>query len=125
MRNLLLIVGSGLLAILLAGPNYAENKRPCREDVRRYCKTQLENGDNAGIVRCLKANDARISGQCKVALEKRLKFLKALSVACAADEKKYCAKAGERKLNCLMANRKNLSPACRTTIDDFFRKKKG
>jgi hypothetical protein len=47
----------------------AQQRDACRPDVRKFChKLQMTEGDNA-FAECLKANRAKLSKECRAALE--------------------------------------------------------
>jgi cysteine rich repeat protein len=56
-------------SMALAESGSPQQRDACRPDVRRFChKLQMTEGDNA-FVECLKANLAKLSKECRAALE--------------------------------------------------------
>jgi Cysteine rich repeat len=56
-------------SIALAQSGSAEQQAACRPDVRKFCHNLKVTDGNAAFAECLKANRAKLSKECRVALE--------------------------------------------------------
>lgn len=119
-----------VLFLGLAGALTARSGRPqsaCMADMEKFCG-QFK-GKRAEMRQCVKSNKDKFSAECRAQkeqikgkrAERREKMAKARQV-CAADAEKFCAATqnapGKKKdtLKCLMANRDQLSEACRAAL---------
>ncbi len=117
-------------AVLLAGGARAEDA--CKPDVERLCAGIPAGGGR--IAACLKANQAKVSPECKAELASVSRKVKEVGEACADDISSYCQAVEPGKgavLRCLADNAVTLSPRCKAVVQGAqekaaeFRKKCG
>lgn len=112
-------VACGLLCGVCASGARAQ-ELPCTEEIRTYCADVQPGGGR--ILRCLKANEAKLSPACV----KRVEDLRAaisgpVGAACRDDWAALCyhpTASTDRQsiVQCLEANRANLSAGCKKAL---------
>jgi hypothetical protein len=103
------------LALLAAGSARAQDA--CRADVERLCQGIPQGGGR--IQACLRANQEKVSPECKAELASIRRKVKEVGEACAADVESYCAgvkPGGGNVLRCLAENKATLSPRCQAVV---------
>jgi hypothetical protein len=98
----------------------------CGKDIQAYCK-----GVNLGggrIQKCLNANQAKVSAQCKTGfaaafalLERRATAQASVVGICDIDIRKFCGsiQPGDGQiLDCILKAERNVSPACNQAVID-------
>ncbi len=109
------IRGVLISAALLAGGARAEDA--CRADVERLCAGIPAGGGR--ITACLKANQAKVSPECKAELASVTRKAREVGEACADDISSYCPGVEPGKgavLRCLAENSVTLSPRCKEVV---------
>jgi hypothetical protein len=96
----------------------------CKGDVDQYCK-DVQPG-HGRMVRCLRDNEAQLSGSCKEQLaqmdQQRRKMherMHGVAEACKGDAQQYCKDVrpgGGRVARCLKDNEAKLSSACKAAL---------
>ena len=84
----------------------------CRTDVATFCQNAEKGG---GRMRCLTANQAKLSPECQSVLGELAAAANNFRQACKADSDALCAgveRGGGRLMQCLRDNQAKLSPAC-------------
>jgi hypothetical protein len=110
-------LGSVLVA-LVALSAAAGDKRPCADDVEKFCKDVKPGGGR--IVKCLEAHQSDLSDACKKRLESGGARMKAVQAACGADVEKWCKDVkpgGGRIVKCLKEHQTELSAECKTHVE--------
>ncbi len=105
-----------LVALLAAGSARAEEDA-CRADVEKLCAGIPPGGGR--ISACLRANQAKVSPECKAELASIRRKVKEVGEACADDIASYCAgiEAGKGEiLRCLQQNKMTLTRGCRDVL---------
>jgi hypothetical protein len=99
-------------------PVFAEERRPCTEDIATFCKDVKPGGGRVTI--CLKKHEEQLSSLCKDKLQERQKRLDEAKRACTNDIEKFCkgVEPGEGRIaRCLEEHTTELSPACAEKTD--------
>jgi len=115
-----------LWSALSARPVFAEEARPCSEDIASFCKDVKPGGGR--IISCLKKHEGELSSVCKDKLQEVQKRIDEAKQACTNDIEKFCkgVEPGEGRIaRCLEARATELSPACAEKIDLIKAKLKG
>lgn len=102
-----------ILSAWSAWPVFAEETRPCAEDIVNFCKDVKPGG--GGISTCLKKHEGELSSPCRDKLEESQKRLDEAKQACTNDVEKFCkgVEPGEGRIaRCLKKHTPELSPAC-------------
>ena len=96
----------------------------CKGDVEQYCK-DVQRG-HGRVVRCLRDNEAKLSGSCKEQLaqmdQQRRQMherMHGVAEACKDDAQQYCKDVrpgGGRVARCLEDNEAKLSDACKAAL---------
>jgi hypothetical protein len=103
------------VALLALGSARAQDA--CRADVQRLCPDIPKGGGR--IQACLRANQDKVSPECKTEMASIRRKVKEVGEACAADVEAYCAgvkPGGGNVLRCLAANKGTLSPRCQGVV---------
>ena len=98
---------------------------PCLKDAEKFC-ANVKQGEGR-IARCLEEHQAELSPVCKKHRIKMKEAFKEAQLACKDDVPKYCGgvQPGEgRVVECLIANKSNLSPKCKKKVLEAERKSK-
>jgi hypothetical protein len=93
---------------------YAEDTRPCADDISKFCKDVKPGGGR--IANCLKEHENDLSPACKKRTEEMMMRAKEVHKACADDIDKFCKDVQPGKGNiarCLREHKGELSPECR------------
>jgi hypothetical protein len=109
------IAGAAVAALLALGSARAEDA--CRADIEKLCPGIPKGGGR--IAACLKANQEKVSPECKADLASVARKVKEVGAACEDDIQSFCAdvKPGQGAiLRCLAANKGSLSPACQGVV---------
>ncbi len=95
-----------------------ENDRPCKADREKYCGS-VTPGQGA-VVRCMKENESKLTGECRAHIEQMKSKLKEkfgeAREACKGDAEKFCSgvKPGQGAIiKCLKQHEAELSDACK------------
>jgi len=111
-----LVASFFVLVLLYAWPNqpvFAEEARPCAEDIANFCKDVKPGGGR--IITCLKKHEGELSPLCKERLQESQKRLDEAKRVCASDVEKFCndVEPGEGRIaRCLEKHTRDLTPAC-------------
>jgi hypothetical protein len=92
---------------------YAEDTRPCADDVSKFCKDVTPGGGR--IANCLKEHEKDLSPACKKMTEEMMTRAKEIHKACADDLDKFCKDVQPGNGNiarCLEEHKSELSPGC-------------
>ena len=107
-----------LLSAWTNGPVFAEEERPCAEDIANFCKDVRPGGGR--IITCLRKHEVELSSLCKDKLQETQKRLDEAKRACTNDIEKFCkgVEPGEGRIaRCLEKHVPELSPACAGEMD--------
>jgi hypothetical protein len=107
-----------LLSAWTTGPIFAEEARPCAEDIANFCKDVKPGGGR--IITCLKNREGELSSLCKNKLQEIQKRLDEAKRTCTNDIEKFCksVEPGEGRIaRCLEEHTPELSPACAEKMD--------
>jgi hypothetical protein len=94
-------------------PVFAEETRPCAEDITNFCNDLQPGGGR--VTTCLKKHEGQLSSLCKDKLQERQKRLEEATRACTNDIDKFCkgVEPGEGRIaRCLKEHSPALSPGC-------------
>ncbi len=103
---------------------YAEDTRPCADDILKFCK-DVKPGEGR-IANCLKEHEKDLSPACKKRTEEMMMRAKEVHNACADDIDKFCKDVQPGKGNiarCLREHKGELSPECKEELRKVQRKK--
>lgn len=112
-----------LLMMLAAEPVFADFPHPCREEIREHCsgiRFEPRDGESTlQVLSCLTDHfgpfgDDRnrlASSECGDYRKRKAGQFDAFGAACSKDRNRLCP--NEVSFDCLKANEKKLSPACR------------
>ena len=113
-----------------AGDIVSTIEEGCKVEIEQFC-SQVTPGDGR-LLACFFAHEDKISGQCQYALytasaqlEQAATALSYVATQCEDDILKLCGNVqiGEgRVLDCLDANKAEVSEACNTAVADVFEK---
>ena len=94
----------------------------CASDIATYCKG-VQQGDGK-LVGCLRANEQKLSPQCKQGMQSAAGLLKEVVQACEDDVHRFCAGAapGTTK-ECLRQNFRELSFGCKRELFEAAKQK--
>jgi hypothetical protein len=109
-------LGSVVLGLIALSAAAAE-KRPCADDVEKFCKDVKPGGER--ILKCLEAHQSELSDACKKRLESGRARMKAAQEACKGDVEKWCKDVkpgGGRIVKCLKEHQTELSAECKTQV---------
>jgi len=93
---------------------------PCTEEIRTFCAVVQPGGGR--IIQCLRANEAKLSPACVKRIDDLLAaFSGPVGAACRDDWAALCyhprASTGRQEMiECLQANRANVSPGCQKAL---------
>lgn len=110
---------SAVLFLTFSFSLYAQKddaEHPCANDVIKYCKGK--DKDKGEIVKCLNANDKKLSKQCKAKVKVAKGRVHSVRKDCKGDIQKFCIKGTEKikpqdAMKCLREKKSDLSPACK------------
>lgn len=124
--TLVLLLGASTTAT--AGDIVAGIEEGCAVEIEQFC-SQVTPGDGR-MLACFFAHEDKISGKCQYALynaaaelEQAATALSYVASQCENDIMAHCAdvQLGEgRVLDCLDANKENVSEACQQAVSDVF-----
>ncbi len=100
-----------------AQDTFAQQRRPCSEDVAKFCKDVQPGG--GAMAKCLKDHESELSQVCKEHISQMEQRVEDFKEACQSDAAKFCkdVKAGGgRILRCLKEHEAELSPACKAKM---------
>jgi hypothetical protein len=100
-----------------AGPAAAQRQGPCADDVAKFCKDVPPGGGR--IARCLKLHEKDLSTTCKQQVAEVKKRGQEFRAACEDDVFKLCGNVqpgGGRILSCLKQHEQELTPDCRSQM---------
>ena len=103
---------------------YAEDTRPCADDVSKFCKDVKPGGGR--IANCLKEHEKDLSPACKKRTEEIMMRAKEVHKACADDIDKFCKDVQIGKGNiarCLRGHKGELSPECNGAVGNAKHKR--
>ena len=96
---------------------YGEQKRPCAEEVEKFCKG-VPPGEGR-VAECLNKREKELSAECSEKVAEVRKKLEEAHEACADDIKRFCSdiEPGTGRLaKCLREHETELSPLCRPKV---------
>jgi hypothetical protein len=126
-KSLMRLIPSFLIVLVLPFSALANEKeggmlKSCKPDVEKYCKEVKPGGGR--ILRCLKENHDKLSGECKEqmaeAKEKMKEKMKETEEACKEDVEEFCkdVQPGEgRIMQCLKKHEEHISKKCRSAFE--------
>lgn len=121
-RAVVTLVALVAVLFLLSGgstrPIFAEEPRPCSEDIASFCKDVKPGGGR--IISCLKKHEGELSPVCKDKLREVQKRIDEAKQACATDIEKFCKgiEPGEGRIaRCLEEHAPELSSSCAEKMD--------
>ncbi len=103
---------------------YAEEQRPCAEEIARFCK-DVKPGEGR-LAKCLKAHEKELSAECREKFTELKRKYDEAQQACAEDVRKFCKDiqpGGGRIAQCLEGHAAELSPACKEKLTETTGKK--
>jgi hypothetical protein len=106
-----------LVVSILALGGVARAQNACQADVEKLCSGIPPGGGR--VLSCLKANQAKVSPECKQHLAEVAKRVKTVAKACQDDVSKFCSAVKPGKgavLKCLSENDANLSQGCQEVV---------
>jgi hypothetical protein len=95
-----------------------EVHQDCRPDAVRLCQGTVPGGGR--IKQCLRAHEAELSPVCQQAVAKVQQLKQSIHPGCRADVGRLCqgvAPGGGRIIACLQSHPAELSPSCKTQLD--------
>lgn len=94
----------------------------CASDIATYCKG-VQQGDGK-LIGCLRANQQKLSPQCKQGMQQTAGLMKEVVQACEDDMHRFCAGAapGTAK-DCLRQNFRELSMGCKRELFEAAKQK--
>lgn len=107
-------------------PVFAQETRPCTEDIANFCKDLKPGGGR--ITTCLKKHEGQLSSLCNDKLQERQRRLDEAKRACTNDIEKFCrgVEPGEGRIaRCLEEHNPALSPGCAEKLNLDKTKQKG
>jgi hypothetical protein len=121
-RIMVVAVCTVLAAAVLFGPGgagaaAAQRQGPCADDIAKFCK-DVQPG-RGRIARCLKLHEKDLSTTCKQQVAEVKKRGQEFRAACEDDVFKLCGNVqpgGGRILSCLKQHEQELTPDCRSQM---------
>lgn len=116
-----IVMMSAVVALSLVtwgGRLFADEPRPCSDDIARFCKEVIPGGGR--IISCLKGNEDKLSHDCREKLQEVQKRIDEAKEACAADIERLCRgvePGGGRIAGCLEKNASEISAGCAERLD--------
>lgn len=115
-----------LLATGLALPAAfgATGKHPCRKDIKKYCSWVKPGGGH--MMECLEAHEGALSAACRNHQKVIQTKMSSMRESCKADVERLCKDikpGGGRVMLCLRDHLGELSPACKSEVDQKLFKK--
>jgi Cysteine rich repeat len=117
----------GKEAVARAEDAVAKIKTACNDDLTKYCSTVTPGEGRLAL--CMMAHEDKVSGQCYGAIfdvadgiELAISKVRRAADACGTDVNKICGNVnpGEGRIaRCMVDNKSQLSPGCRTAFADF------
>jgi hypothetical protein len=113
----------GAVALGLFGAGLSEDASaqdiPCTEEIRTLCADVQPGGGR--ILQCLKANDAKLSPACTQRVSELQELVSGPLGACRDDFAAHCyhprtSTSRQAVIQCLQANRANVSPGCQQAL---------
>ena len=107
-----------LLIVWRDWPVFAEDARPCVEDITNFCKDVKPGGGR--IITCLKSHEGELSSVCKDKLQELQKRVDIAKQVCTNDIGKFFkgVEPGEGRIaRCLEEHTPELSPTCAEQMD--------
>ncbi len=101
----------------LATLGVARAQDACKADVVKFCANIPPGGGR--VLSCLKANEAKVSPECKAQIAAMKKKVKEVGKDCEDDLMKFCGtvEPGQGRLvKCLAANSGSLQPKCQEHV---------
>lgn len=129
-RMMAVAAGSMMVYALLfsgtavAAPTAGKRQGPCSDDVAKYCKDVQPGGGR--MARCLKQHEQELSPACKQHVAEVKKRGQEFRAACEDDVLKLCGevqRGGGRIYNCLKQHEQDLTPDCRTQMQQTRQKR--
>jgi hypothetical protein len=107
------------LACIVAVPA-APAEIPCAKDIATLCKDVATGGGR--IQACLKANEDKVSPECRAKIDSLASEVKLAAVVCRWDIGRLCSDVTPGRgqlLSCLERHSENLSPECRKQLAEM------
>ena len=105
-------------------PKAFAERGACADDVSRFCK-DVQPGQGR-IVKCMKEHENELSPGCKAQLAQMKEKVREAREACEDDVVRFCGnvKPGKgRIVHCLKDHENELSPQCKTMMEEYRQKK--
>lgn len=120
------VVGGMLLfgGAVSAAPAAGQRQGPCSDDAAKFCKDVQPGGGR--MARCLKQHEQELSPACKQHVAEVRKRGQEFRGACEDDVLRLCGdvrRGGGRFYNCLKQREQELTPDCRTQMQQAQQKK--
>ena len=101
-------------------PSAFAQPRACEKDIQTYCEDVQQQGDSRAKIECLRANQDKLSVECREQIEKRRDNRQVRREVCKEDLEQFCSDISPRDRralgDCLKANEGQISEACRATL---------
>ncbi len=107
-----------LFCIWNTRPVWADEGRPCAEEIAQFCKDIKPGGGR--IILCLKNHENELTSVCKNKIQEILKRVESAKQLCAKDIEKFCkgVQEGEGRIaKCLGEHASEISASCLEQVE--------